>query len=47
MTNTTAILLGLIILAFFAVDYTQFESDMTTFLTRKLLDLIEYIAIWR
>ena len=47
MTNTIAIFLGLIILAFFAVDYTQYEWDMTAFLLRKLLDLIEYIAIWR
>ncbi|MEL6839708.1 MAG: hypothetical protein AAFP85_10470 [Pseudomonadota bacterium] len=47
MTNTTAIFLGLIIVAFFAVDYTQYNWDMTTFLLRKLLDLIEYLAIWR
>ncbi len=47
MTNTIAIFFGLIILGFFAVDYAQYNWDMTTFLLRKLLDLIEYLAVWR
>ncbi|MEL6682765.1 MAG: hypothetical protein AAFQ09_08975 [Pseudomonadota bacterium] len=47
MTNKIAIFLGLLILAFLAVDYSQYDWAMTLFLLRKLLDLIEYLAIWR
>mgnify|MGYP001793379011 len=47
MTNKTAIFLGILILSFFAVDHARYNWDMTTFLLRKLLDLIEYLAIWR
>lgn len=47
MTNKIAIFLGALIAVFLAVDYSQYQWDMTTFLIRKLLDLIEYLAIWR
>ena len=47
MTNKIAIFLGILIIGFLAVDHYYYDWAMTTFLIRKLLALIEYLAIWR
>jgi hypothetical protein len=46
MTNRIALLIGLIVAAFFALDLVL-GLGMTVFLGRKFLDLIRAIAIWR
>ncbi|WP_341365832.1 hypothetical protein [Yoonia sp. BS5-3] len=47
MTNKIAVFLGLLIALFLAVDYHSYDWGMMTFLLRKLLGLIEYLAFWR
>ena len=47
MTNSIAVWLALLIAAFFAVDYVQFDWAMTVFLLRKFLDLLAWVAFWR
>lgn len=47
MTNPIAIFLAAAVLAFFAVDHFVMEWDMTVFLGKKFLDLIEYLKFWR
>ena len=47
MTNTISIWLGVLIVAFFAADYFYFDMAMSFLLSRKLLDMIEYMAFWR
>lgn len=47
MTNTIAVWLGLMIIGFLMLDYFVLEWDVPTFLLRKLIDLIDYIAFWR
>ncbi len=46
MTNRIAILIGLIVAAFFALDLVL-GLGITVFLGRKFLDLIRAVAIWR
>jgi hypothetical protein len=46
MTNRIALLIGLIVAAFIALDLVL-GLGMTVFLGRKFLDLIRTIAIWR
>lgn len=47
MTNSISIWLGLLILGFLGVDYFYLDWQMSIFLGRKLLAMIEYIAFWR
>jgi hypothetical protein len=47
MTNSIAIFLAVLIFGFLLVDYTVYDWGMTNFTIRKLLALIEYLAIWR
>lgn len=47
MTNTLAIGLGAIILGLLALDYALYDWTYVTFLGRKLIDLIEWMAFWR
>ena len=47
MTNTLAIILGLLIAGFFALDHYMFDWGATIFLMRKLMELIEHLAFWR
>ncbi len=47
MTNSIAIGLGVLILGGIAIDAFLTGSDGLTFLSQKLLDLIEWIAFWR
>lgn len=47
MTNSLAIVLGLMIALFLGVDFLAFDGDGTLFLARKLYWLIDYVAFWR
>ncbi|MDJ0820522.1 MAG: hypothetical protein QNJ09_01770 [Paracoccaceae bacterium] len=47
MTNTIAIVLGLIIVAVIAVDYALFGSDHLIFLGKRMFELLDWIAFWR
>ncbi|MDF0597422.1 hypothetical protein [Psychromarinibacter halotolerans] len=47
MTNTIAIVLGLLLVAFFAYDGLQMDWAMTVFLGRKGLEFVEWLAFWR
>jgi hypothetical protein len=47
MTNTIALILAILITGFVVADHYVMEWGAVPFLFRKLLDLIDYIAIWR
>ncbi|WP_394177863.1 hypothetical protein [Yoonia maritima] len=47
MTNTVAFILAVLIMGFVALDHYVLEWGSVPFLFRKLIDLIDYIAIWR
>lgn len=47
MTNSIAIVLGLLILGFLALDHFILEWGVPVFLMQRLSDLISYLAIWR
>lgn len=47
MTNTLAIGLGLLIVAFIAADLFLVEANMMLFLARRFVALTEYLAFWR
>ncbi len=47
MTNTLALIIGIIIAALFAYDYVQHDWAYTVFLMRKFTALIEWMAFWR
>ena len=47
MTNTLAIVLGLAILCAVAADVMLWDSQNLTFLGRKGLHLLEWLAFWR
>jgi len=37
----------LIVLVFLLVDFLRYDWNMSLFLARKFLDLIEYLQFWR
>lgn len=47
VTNTLAIVLGLAILGAIVGDVTLWDGQHLTFLGRKGLDLLEWMAFWR
>ncbi|MCG3267511.1 hypothetical protein [Yoonia sp. I 8.24] len=47
MTNTIALILAILITGFVVIDLYVMHWGAIPFLFRKLLALIEYIAIWR
>ena len=47
MTNTIAIVLGLMIVGALGVDYLIYGSEHLIFLGKKMFDLIEWMAFWR
>ena len=47
MTNSLAIVLGLLILGGIFIDIFLFESQNLLFLAKKLAELIEWLAFWR
>lgn len=46
MTNKIALSIGLVLVAFLALDWI-FGFGLALFLGRRLLDLISLVAIWR
>jgi hypothetical protein len=47
MTNTIALVLGIMIAAAIGVDIVANEGTALAFLARKFLDLVEWVAFWR
>lgn len=47
MTNSIAFVLGLLIVGALAVDVWMYGSEHLIFLSKKLFDLIEWMAFWR
>ena len=47
MTNTLALIIGIVIAALFAFDYFQYDWANSVFMLRKLTALIEWMAFWR
>ncbi|WP_299842372.1 hypothetical protein [uncultured Roseovarius sp.] len=47
MTNQIAVVLGCIILIALGIDWYSYDWAGTLFLSRKLADLIEWLAFWR
>jgi len=47
MTNRIAFWLFVLILGFFLLDHFVLGLDADVFLARKLIELLNYLAIWR
>jgi len=47
MTNSIALFLGLGLLAAIGADYYLFGSEHFLFLSKKFLELLEWVAFWR
>jgi hypothetical protein len=47
MTNSIALVLGLLILAALGVDLLLHGTEHLVFLGKKLFDLIDWVAFWR
>ena len=47
MTNRIAFVLGLLIVALVAVDLMIYGSQHVIFLSKKIFQLIEWLAFWR
>ncbi|MBJ6370263.1 hypothetical protein [Sedimentitalea arenosa] len=47
MTNSIALVLGLLILAALGMDLLLHGTEHLVFLGKKLFDLIDWVAFWR
>ena len=47
MTNQTALVLAVLIVAGIVVDYVYFDLSYALFLSRKFLELMDWVAFWR
>lgn len=47
LTNRLALWIGLILLALIVADFALNGGSAATFLVRKFLDMIEWVAFWR
>ena len=47
MTNTIAIILGLLILGGITVDYVLYDTQHMIFLGKKFFELLDWVAFWR
>ncbi|MEM6713211.1 MAG: hypothetical protein AAF590_13155 [Pseudomonadota bacterium] len=47
MTNQLALLLGFAVITALTIDAYSYDWENTLFLSRKLLDLIEWLKFWR
>ena len=47
MTTRLAIILILLIAAFFVLDHYVLHMNAAVFLGKKVIELINYLAIWR
>lgn len=47
MTNRIAVYLGAFLIGLILVDVLVFGTEHIVFITKKLLELIEWMAFWR
>lgn len=47
MTNRIALILAVLLIGAVAVDVSLFGTEHLIFLSKKMLDLIEWLAFWR
>ncbi len=47
MTNQLALVLAIMVCAFFGADYILMDGAISLFLAKKMMELIEWIAFWR
>lgn len=47
MTNTSALVLAIILIGAISVDVAIYGSEHLIFLGKKLADLLEWMAFWR
>ena len=47
MTNRLAIVLGLLLIVMIVGDIAVYGDDHMIFLSKKLFDLVEWVAFWR
>lgn len=47
MTNSIAIVLGLVICVLMSIDAFANDWEISLFLAKKSSDMIEYLAFWR
>ncbi len=47
MTNRLAIVLGAVIVGLIVLDLVLFGTEHLVFLSKKIIDLIEWMAFWR
>ncbi|MGV6840196.1 MAG: hypothetical protein ACWA40_08390 [Planktomarina sp.] len=47
MSNRTALILALIIVASIVTDLMVNQGTASMFMAKKIMDLIEYVAFWR
>lgn len=47
MTNRIALILGFFLITAIAVDVLYFGTGHIVFLSKKMLELIEWLAFWR
>jgi hypothetical protein len=47
MTNKIAIVLGLLIVAVFAVDAYAYGGTLPVFLGKKMIEFLTWISFWR
>jgi len=47
MTNTIAVVLGVLILGALTIDVMLYGTEHLLFLSQKFADLIEWLAFWR
>jgi hypothetical protein len=47
VTNTVALIIGIVLLMGMATDYFANDGAALYFLTRKFLDLVEWVSFWR
>ncbi len=47
MTNQIALVLAILVIAFFGTDYLLLDGSMSLFLAKKMLEFTEWLAFWR
>ena len=47
MTNRIAIVLGLLLICVVVMDVMFYGTEHIVFLSKKLIDLIDWVAFWR
>ena len=47
MTNTLAIILGILIVGGLALDYALYDTEHLIFLAKKFFVLLDWLAFWR